>query len=96
MIEIEEQMITFQTCYNTLRKDFEEQKYDLHLIKSHANTLLDEVSNFKINKNLIFTKVNQEELVKLLSKIKNLIHAIDKELDMQAKEEYYTSIKIEI
>ena len=96
MREVEEQIVALQGCYNTMKKDFKEQKYDLHYLKSSASELLNITSNFKMNENLAFSRFDQEELVKLLADIRNLINAIEKEIEIQTKEEFYTSNNTEI
>ena len=89
MREVEEQIVTFQVCYNAIKNNFTQQKYDLHYLKIKASNLLYATSNFKMNENITFSRFDQEELVKLLADIRKLISAIEKEIEIQSKEDYY-------
>ena len=93
---VEENLEYLRNIYQTLKNDFENQKHDLYFLKSHAYALLTETSNFKMNETISFSNHQQQELVNLLAKIRNLIISIEKEIEIQSKEEYFNSNKNEI
>ena len=91
-----EQIVAFQGCYRTIKRDFEKQNYDLYLLKTHANTLLDNASKLKTSENLDWSRLDQEELNNLIANIRKLIRTIEKEIEIQTNEEYYSSNNNEI
>lgn len=96
MIDVGEQIVALQVIYKSLKRDFKEQKGDLYLLKSNALTLLSEASSLKTSEKIAFTSFDQKELKTLCIDIKKLIKAIEKEISIQEKEEYYTSNNTEI
>ncbi len=96
MSEVAEQIVSFQAIYRTIKNDFDNQSIDLYLLKKAASDLLYSTSEFKMNDTLTCSRFDKEELVKLLADIKKLICAIEKEIELQIKEEYYSSNENEI
>lgn len=91
MIDASETIVYLQALYRTIQSDFEKQNVDLYFLKSRANALLTDTSNFKMNENINFSRFDQEELVKLLADIRKLISAIKKEIEIQENEEFFNS-----
>ncbi len=96
MNTVEENIENLKSFYQTLKSDFSNQKHDLYFLKDVANNLLLAVSNHKMDETISFRKHQQQELIKLLANIRNLINSIEKEIEIQTKEEYFQSSNNEI
>ena len=96
MNTVEENIDYLRSCYQNLKDKFNSQKHDLFLLKVHVHDLQTITSNFKMNENINFSNNHQQELVNLLANIRNLISSIEKEIEIQTKEEYFQSSNNEI
>ena len=92
----EESINHLKNSYQMLKDDFNNQKHDLFLLKVHVQDLLITTSNFKMNENIDFSRNQQQELINLIANIRNLISAIEKEIEIQTKEEFLISNNNEI
>lgn len=91
MSSVESYLVKLKIAYEKIREDFNNQKEDFFLLKSYAQDLLTTTSNYKMNENIEFSKHNQIKLVKLIADIRNLINAIEHEIEIQTKEEHFSS-----
>ena len=92
----EESINHLKNSYQMLKDDFNNQKHDSFLLKFHVQDLLITTSNFKMNENIDFSRNQQQELINLIANIRNLISAIEKEIEIQTKEEFLISNNNEI
>ncbi len=91
MSSFENCMANLKIAYQAIKNDFDNQKHDLFLLKTHAQELLNTISDFKENPNDDLSKYAHQKLIKLILDTKQLIKSIDHEIEIQAKEEYFNS-----
>ena len=91
MSSIESYLVKLKIAYEKIIENFNYQKEDLFLLKSYTQDLLNTTLNFKANQNENLSKHNQHKLVKLLADLKRLLNAIEKEIEIQEKEEHFNS-----
>ena len=89
MSNIQNDIENLKTTYQKLKNDFIARNQDLYLLKKQSQFLLEATSNYKMSETIDTSDFAQKELVELLTKIRNLISAIEKEIEIQTQEEYF-------
>lgn len=89
MSSIESYLVKLKIAYEKIIDNFNNQKEDLFLLKSYTQDLHTTTLDFQANQNENLSKHNQYKLVKLLVDLKRLLNAIEKEIEIQEKEEHF-------
>ena len=96
MNDFGEILIDLRTTCSILNKEFQYEKCDIFYLKTSAETLLTLALDYRDKKDEYIDRFDLKELNSIISDIKQLIKAVEKEIEIQNKEEYFNSNNNEI
>ena len=94
MNDFGEILIDLRTTCSILNKEFQYEKCDIFYLKNSAETLLKLALDYRDSKDEYVDRFDLEELNSIISDTKKLIKTIEKEIEIQTKEEYFNSNNI--
>jgi len=89
MNDFGEILIDLHTQQSILKKEFRQEKHDIFYLKTSAETLLRSAIKYKNQEDIYIDRFDLKDLNGIISETRKLITSIEKEIQIQANEQYF-------